>query len=106
MISIAGVGPTRAVVGATHPPSRAALRRGLAVALAEADASPLQQSRVEGQRQQILELVTAGFALEIRENYFEIAAELPQDLTARAAGWRRGFGVGDHGDAAEFAMAF
>src|SRR5262245_12839339 len=66
----------------------------------------LQQSRVEGQRQQILELVSAGLALEIREDDFEITAELPQDLTARAAGRRRGFGVGNDGDAAEFAMAF
>ena len=47
-----------------------------------------------------------GLAFQVREDYFQIAAELPEDLAACAAGWGRGFGVGDNRDATEFAVAF
>jgi hypothetical protein len=65
-----------------------------------------KQSRIKRQRQQILELVASGLALQIRENDFEVATKLPQDLTARATRWRRRLGIGDHGDAAECAVSF
>src|SRR5262245_14314053 len=44
-------------------------------------------------------------AAEIGEDDLEIAAELPQDLTARAARWCRCVGIGNHSDAAELPMA-
>jgi hypothetical protein len=65
----------------------------------------LQQSRIKRQRQQILELVSAGLALEIREDHFEVTAKFPQDLTARTARWRRRFGIGDDGYAPKLAVA-
>ncbi len=49
----------------------------------------LQQPRVERQRQQIAQLVAAGLAAQVREDHFDVAAELPEDLAARAARRRR-----------------
>src|SRR5581483_3511469 len=68
--------------------------------------SKLQQARVERQRQEVLEPVRALLFLEIGEHDLEVAAELPQNLPARAA--RRGgsVGIGDDRDAGEGAMAF
>ena len=57
----------------------------------------LEQPRIERQRQQILQSMPSGLAGEIGEHDVEIAAELPQDLAARAARRRRRFGVGDDG---------
>src|SRR5581483_12358101 len=46
------------------------------------------------------------FFLQVRELDLEVAAELPQDLPARAARRRRRLGVGDDGDARERALPF
>src|SRR5687768_15207887 len=65
-----------------------------------------EQSCIERQRQQDAQTRTAGFAAEVRKNDLEVAAELPQDLPAGAAGWRGRSGVGDHGDSTESSMSF
>src|SRR4051812_32949724 len=48
----------------------------------------------------------AGGFSEIREDDFEVASELPEDLPARTARRRRRFAVGDDLDASEQAVAF
>ena len=48
-----------------------------------------KQARVEGQRQQIAQLIAAARRVEVREQDLELAAEFPQDLAARAARRRR-----------------
>ena len=44
--------------------------------------------------------------VQVGKNHFEVPAELPQHLPARAARRRRPIGVGDNGDAPERSMAF
>src|SRR5216117_159886 len=63
--------------------------------------SLLKESRIEGQRQEIGELMPTRFLPQVREDDLEIAAELPQDLPARAARRRRRLGVGHDRDARE-----
>src|SRR5437762_2427720 len=46
---------------------------------------PLQQSRVERQRQQLFQCRGSRLLGEVGEDDFEVAAELPEDLAARAA---------------------
>src|SRR5262249_9723374 len=75
------------------------------------DENPERRTRadergVEGQGQQILELMPPLELREVRELDLEVAAELPQDLAARTAGRRRRLGVGDNRDPGEDAMAF
>src|SRR5581483_9926267 len=65
----------------------------------------LQQSSVEGQRQQIFQLVNAFVIAEVGEMNLEVAGELPQNLPAGAARWRGGVGVGDDRDSGELPMA-
>src|SRR5262245_41967587 len=48
----------------------------------------------------------AFLLLQIREVDLQVAAELPQDLPARAAGRRRRLGVGDDRNPREDAVAF
>src|SRR5689334_7217790 len=54
----------------------------------------------------MLQLMTSSLGGEVREVDVEVAAELPEDLAARAARRRRRFRVGDDGDAREDVMAF
>src|SRR5687767_10433223 len=65
----------------------------------------LQVSLVEGLRQQIPQLMSSRFAAEVGEDDLDVAAELPEDLAARAAGRCRLVRLADDGDAAEFAVA-
>ena len=74
--------------------------------VAPSDRAFSEETRIEWQRQQIFELMPAGLATQIGEDDFEVAAELPQDLPARAARWRRRNGVRDDRYAPEFAMPF
>src|SRR3989441_8399360 len=64
-----------------------------------------EEPSVERERKEILEAVRALRGFEICELDFEVAAELPENLTARAARRRRRIGVGDDRDAHERAMA-
>jgi len=73
---------------------------------APSDRAFSEEMSIEWQRQQILELMPAGLATQIGEDDFEVAAELPQDLPARAARWRRCDRVGDDGHPPEFAVPF
>src|SRR5881628_3356504 len=66
----------------------------------------LEKPRVEGERQQILEVVRALGFLEVAEHDLEVAAELPENLTAGSAGGRWQLRVGDDRDAREGAVAF
>ena len=47
-----------------------------------------------------------GLAVQVGQHQFDIAAELPEDLPAGAAGRRQHVGIGGHRDAAELARAF
>src|SRR5436305_12614377 len=67
--------------------------------------APLQEAGVERQRQKVLQVVRALAIGEVRELDLEVAAELPQDLPARAAGRRRFVGVGHDRDPRERAVA-
>src|SRR6185369_5110660 len=66
----------------------------------------LQQPSVKGQRQQCLEAVASFFLGQVRQQDLEVAAELPENLPARATWRRRRLGVGDDGDAGEDAVPF
>ncbi len=61
----------------------------------------LEKARVEWVRQQLKQTVARRFTLEISQNHFDIARELPQQLPARAAGSGRLACVGDDRDARE-----
>ena len=74
--------------------------------VAPSDGAFSEETRIEWQRQQILELMPAGLATQIGEDDFEVAAKLPQDLPARAARWRRRDRVGDDGHTPECAVPF
>ena len=50
----------------------------------------LEKRGVEGQRQQVAQLMAPVLSTQVRQNHFEISAELPEDLAARPAGRRRG----------------
>src|SRR6478672_9706113 len=67
--------------------------------------SILEQARVERQREQVLEAVMAFDLGKVREHDFEVAAELPQNLTARATGRRGVGGISDNRDSRERSMA-
>ena len=51
-------------------------------------------------------MVRTGGTFKIGELNFDVAAELPENLAAGAAGRGRGIGVGDNRDTPEHAMAF
>src|SRR5579862_589230 len=61
---------------------------------------------IEGPREEIFHLELFGFAVEVGESDLDVAAKLPDNLTAGAAGRSEKLGVGSHGDAAKFARAF
>ena len=61
----------------------------------------LQEAPIERYRQQIAEAHARRFAPEIRENDFEVAAELPEDLAAGSTRWCRTLRVRNDRDAAE-----
>jgi hypothetical protein len=69
------------------------------------DVQQLQIGRIEWFREQIAHLKGLGFALQIRENYRDIAAEFPDDLPAGTARRREGIRVGHDGDGVEPAFA-
>src|SRR5262245_58217566 len=50
--------------------------------------------------------MTTLLASQVGENHFEIAAELPEDLAARAARRRRRVRIGDDGNPTELSMSF
>src|SRR5262249_49860863 len=66
----------------------------------------LQQPRIEWKREQILQPMTTLLASQVGENHFEIAADLPEDLAARAARRRRRVRIGDDGNPTELSMSF
>ena len=47
-----------------------------------------------------------SLALQVRENHVEVAAELPQDLSACTAGRRWHLGISDDRDPAKVSMTF
>ena len=47
-----------------------------------------------------------GDGLEVRENHFDVASKLPQDLAARSTWGRGAFGIGDNHDAPKRPEAF
>ena len=65
----------------------------------------LQIRNIEGLREEIFQLVGFGFAVQVDQHDFDIAAELPEDLPAGAAGRREHAGIGRHRHAAELADA-
>jgi len=65
-----------------------------------------QKSNVERAREKFLSLKSFGFAVQIRQNYFDVAAKFPDNLPARAARRRQIIGVGDDADSFKFARAF
>src|SRR5438477_4287736 len=65
-----------------------------------------EQPCIKRQRQKRLQPVCGLLSCEVRQNDFEVAAEFPQDLPARAARRRQRRRVGDDGDAGKNAMAF
>ena len=70
------------------------------------DACALQEALVERQGEQIAQCMATSFAIQVRENHLEVAAELPQNLTTGATRRRRRVSVGDDDDASKLAMAF
>src|SRR5260370_757926 len=65
-----------------------------------------EYSPIKWQRQQVGQAIDAFHFLEVGEDDFEIAAELPENLPARTAWRRRVFRVRDDRDAREFPFAF
>src|ERR1035437_8695927 len=55
--------------------------------------------------EQLFQVVRFGFAARVHQHDLDIAAELPQNLTARAAGRRQAISIGRHGHTAELADA-
>ena len=66
----------------------------------------LQEPQVERVWQEFTESNASCFAPQIREDHFEIASELPQDLAACPARRRGRPRIRDDGDAAECAVSF
>src|SRR4051794_1876002 len=60
-----------------------------------------QQSPVERQRQERRQPHPGGWPVQVPKNDIDVAAILPEELTARAARRRGRVGVGDDGDAGE-----
>src|SRR5688500_10254869 len=69
-------------------------------------ATLLKEPRVEGMRQEILELMRGFDAVEIGEDDFDVAGEFPQYLAAGAAGRRGLKRVGDNREALERSVPF
>src|SRR4051812_20751238 len=59
----------------------------------------IQQAAVEGQGEQVAEAMAAGLLRKVGEDHLEVAAELPEDLAARAARGRGAVCIGDDCDA-------
>src|SRR5216110_216363 len=66
----------------------------------------LKQACVKWQREERLQTMRGLLSREVGQHDVEIAAELPQDLAARAARRRERRRVGDNRDAREGAMSF
>src|SRR2546421_246821 len=65
-----------------------------------------QELRVEGTRKEVAHLQSFCVAAKVCEHHGDVAAELPDELAARAAGRRQTLRVGDDGDCAEASRAF
>ena len=66
----------------------------------------LQIRNIEGFGEELFQVVGFGFAGEVDQHEFDIAAEFPEDLAAGSAGRSQSVGIGGDGDAAEFSGAF
>src|SRR5579863_5112237 len=66
----------------------------------------LQKGRIKCPREQFFQPQSFALAARIQQRDFDVAAELPQDLTARPARRCERFGIGGDGDAPELARAF
>src|SRR5207244_6607581 len=60
---------------------------------------------IEGFWEKIFQLIRFGFAVQVGQHQFHVAAELPENLPAGAARRRKDFGIGGHRHAAELADA-
>src|ERR1035441_7707351 len=61
---------------------------------------------IEGLREEIFQAIGFGFAGQVDQHQLHVAAKLPENLPAGAAGRCEIFGIGGHGHAAEVADAF
>src|ERR1017187_7647250 len=61
---------------------------------------------IEGLREKIFQAIGFGFAGQVDQHQLHVAAKLPENLPAGAAGRCEIFGIGGHGHAAELADAF
>src|SRR3954463_11738791 len=61
----------------------------------------LQQPRVEWEWKQFSQTVRARLTSKVRQQHFEVTAEFPENLAARAARRGRFVGIGHNRDAAE-----
>src|ERR1039457_665722 len=75
-------------------------------ASAEMKSRKLQKRRIEWPWEKIFQAEGFRLAVEVGEHQFHIAAELPEDLAASAAGRCERIGVRDDGHAPELACAF
>jgi hypothetical protein len=66
----------------------------------------LQKRRIEGPWEKIFQADGFRLAVQVCEHQFHIAAELPEDLAASAAGRSQRIGIRHHGHAPELARAF
>src|ERR1022692_3829964 len=66
----------------------------------------LQKRRIEWPWEKIFQAEGFRLAVEVGEQQFHVAAELPEDLAASAAGRCERIGVRDDGHAPELACAF
>src|ERR1039457_6654026 len=75
-------------------------------ASAEMKSRKLQKRRIEWPWEKIFQAEGFRLAVEVGEHQFHIAAELPEDLAASAAGVCQRVGIGHNGHAPELACAF
>ena len=86
--------------------ARSRSSRRVRAASVETKRKKLQIRSIEGLREKIFQSIGFGFAAQVDQHDFDVAAELPEDLAAGAAGRRESVGIGGHGHAAELADAF
>ena len=65
-----------------------------------------QKALVERQGEQFAQRMATGFAIQVRQNHLEVAAELPQNLTTGATGRRRASVSATTAIRSKLAMAF
>src|SRR5277367_6008487 len=73
--------------------------------ISEASKPRSQIRRVERLWKKIVHPQRFCFAIQIRENHWDIAAKLPDQLAARTAGRRQRIRIGDDGDSVKIALA-